>query len=150
MRPGRFSCNWERKNGAVMMMSREVHAFTGACFYVLSLFSRRVAACTPAHGLQTATGHNSFNTHSVNFFNVCSWQMRSTADCWLDGCGTQLCMIHFYQGDLQELIARIYEALESLTTLMCTFGGKKWKYSHNGQHVYLQLKFKAMDCNFKT
>lgn len=84
MRPRRFSCNWERKNGAMMMMSREVHSFTGVCFSVLFLFSCRVTARAPVRELQTAAGHNSFNTHLDVIFNVCSWQMKNTADCSSD------------------------------------------------------------------
>lgn len=98
MRPGRFSCNWERKNGAMMMMmSREVHSFTGVCFSVLFLFSCRVTARAPVHRLQTAAGHNSFNTHSDVIFNVCSWQMKNTADCSSDNyCYSSVYDLYFH------------------------------------------------------
>lgn len=84
MRPRRFSCNWERKKGAMMMMSREVHSFIGVCFSVLFLFSCGVTAPASVHRLQTAAGHNSFNTHLDIAFSVCSWQMKNTADCLSD------------------------------------------------------------------
>ena len=87
MRPRRFSCNWERKNGAMMMMmSREVHSFTGVCFSWFCSFSvaESLLVRRSARRLQTAAGHNSFNTHLDVIFNVCSWRMKNTADCSSD------------------------------------------------------------------
>lgn len=106
MRPRRFSCNWERKNGAVMMMSREVHSFTGVCFSVLFLFSGGVTARAAVRGLQTAAGHNSFNTHTWTSFSM------SAADRWitlltarLTTIGTHLCMIYISRCDLHDFMA---------------------------------------------
>lgn len=81
MGPGRFSCDWEKKNGAMMMMSREVRSFTGVYFlFVLFLLQSHCSCAGPQ------AGHDSFNTHSDVIFNVCSWRMKNTAECSSDSC----------------------------------------------------------------
>lgn len=84
MRARRFSCNWVRKNGAMMMMSREVRSFTRVCFSVLflSLAESLLAHRSAGREQPQVTTHLTRTWTSISTSD--SWQMKNAADCSSD------------------------------------------------------------------
>lgn len=98
-------------------------------FLFCSLFCRRVTVCAAAGRLQTASGHNSFNTHLDVTFSVCSWQMKNTGDCSSDSSSSvyDLYVLHQRSGrNIREMFP-LHGVCKLRCTIYVTFHWPVWK-----------------------